>query len=144
MDLLKCSVFILVCTLAGAGAMAGPRVQCSLNPISGTEWIPREVSIHFSDDFSVAEIEDLAFVVPVVAKVERHSATSYAMNWALPRLAVAGNAGMPGPRFRAVLNTSNLKMSIQAVRKGQDGVPPRGSGHCKVDQGLPLLAQNEG
>ncbi|OBY27591.1 hypothetical protein [Leisingera sp. JC1] len=144
MDLLKCSFLILVFTLAGAGAMAGPRVQCSLKPISGTAWIPREVSFHFSDDFSLAEIEDLAFAVPVAARVERHSATSYALNWALPRLAVAGNAGMPGPRFRAVLNTSNLKMSIQAVRKGKDGVLPRGSGHCKVDQDLPLLAQNEG
>lgn len=144
MDLLKCSVFLLVFVFTGAGVMAGPLFQCSLKPISGTAWIPREVSFHFSDNFNVAEIADLAFGVPVEVRVERHSATSYALKWALPRLAVAGNAGLPGPRFRAVLNTSNLKMSIQAVRKGKDGVLPRGSGRCKVDQSPPLLAQNDG
>ncbi|MDC0656407.1 hypothetical protein N6L27_00165 [Leisingera sp. SS27] len=141
---LKCSVLILVFTLAGAGVIAGPRFQCSLKPISGNAWIPREVSFHFSDDFKTAEIKDLAFGVPVTARIERHSETSFALNWALPKLAVAANAGLPGPRFRAVLNTSNLKMSIQAVRKDKDGVLPRGSGHCQVDQSLSLLAQSEG
>ncbi|NVK16843.1 MAG: hypothetical protein HWE35_21940 [Rhodobacteraceae bacterium] len=144
MDLLKCSVFFLVFTLAGAGVMAGPRFQCSLTPISGTAWIPRDVSFHFSDDFKTAEITDMAFGVPVMAKVERYSETSFALNWALPRLAVAGHAGLPGPRFRAVLNTSNLKISLQAVRKGKDEVLPRGSGKCQVDQGLSLLAHSDG
>ncbi|MEW2913421.1 hypothetical protein [Leisingera sp. JC11] len=144
MGLRLCGVFALILMLGGAGAVAGPSFHCSLKPISGTAWIPSLVSLKFSDDFSHAEVSDAAFGVPVNARVVQHSGTSYALSWTMPGLAVSGDPGRPRPRFRAILNTSNLKMSIQAVWKDLDGKLPRGSGRCQLDQGLSLLAQNGG
>ncbi|KIC30124.1 hypothetical protein [Leisingera sp. ANG-M6] len=144
MGLRFCGFFALVLTLGGAAAIAGPGFRCSLKPISGTEWIPSRFSLKFADDFSGAVITDMVFGVTVNARVMQHSETSYMLNWALPKLAVGGDAGRPKPRFRAILNTANHKMSIKAERSGQDGVLPRGQGQCEMVRSLSLLAQNEG
>ncbi|NSY36780.1 hypothetical protein [Leisingera sp. ANG59] len=144
MGLRLCGVFALFLTLGVADATAGPSFHCSLKPISGTAWIPSMVSLTFADDFSHAEVSETAFGIPVSARVVQHSGTSYALSWTMPGLAVSGEAGRPRPAFRAILNTSNLKMSIQSVWKDLEGKLPRGSGRCQLDRGLPLLAQNEG
>ena len=86
----------------------------------------------------------MVFDVKVDAKVVQHSATSYALKWWLPRMAVGAEAGRSWPGFRAILNTANHKMSIQAVSSGQGGVLPRGSGYCEMVRSLSLLAQKEG
>lgn len=144
MGLRICGVFALVLTLGGAAAIAGPGFHCSLKPISGTEWLPSRFSLKFADDFSGAEITDLVFGVTISARVLQHSETSYVLSWTLPRLAVGGDTGKPRARYRAILNTANHKMSIRAVRTGQDGVLPRGQGHCKADRSLSFLARSDG
>lgn len=144
MGLRTSGIFALFFTLSGAPVVAGHSFHCGIEPLSGDAWIPGQVSLQFTDDFKAAEVTDKAFEVPVRARVVRHSSTSYALNWTMPHLAVSEEAGRPQPLYRAVLNTANLKMSLQVVRAGQSGSPPRGSGQCKWEHDLPLLAQNAG
>ncbi|AHD02991.1 hypothetical protein METH_07855 [Leisingera methylohalidivorans DSM 14336] len=84
-------------------------------------------------------VTDAAFGVSVSAKVSQRSATTYALSWSLP---VLTNSGRAKPRFRAALNTANLKMSIQSIRAGSTMQPPRGWGTCRREASLSLLAQN--
>lgn len=143
MSMPSCGALALVLMAAGAAPMAGTTFHCSVAPISGSSWIPSRVTLHFSDDFRSAQVTDLAFAVTVPATVVQHSETSYALSWSLPGLAVYSESGKPRPRFRAVLNTKNLKMSLQAAQKGGNAKLPRGRGHCETENSLSLLAQNE-
>lgn len=143
MGLPKCWVLALGFTLAGAGVLADTSFSCNLKPISGASWIPSRIKVHFSEDFTAAKVEDAAFGVSVPAKVVKRSETSFALSWSLPGLAVSAEAGKAEPRFRAVLNTANLKMSIQSVRTGDGAQLPRGSGSCQLQRTMSQLARNE-
>ena len=141
MTLQKCGIAALVLTMAGAGTQAGTSVTCELKALSGAAWIPGRISVHFSDDFSSAMVEDTAFSVFAPAKVVQRSETSFALTWSLPGMAVVPEGGRPEPRFRAVLNTANQKMSIQAAG-GEDGAKlPRGAGSCQREGNLSMLAE---
>lgn len=141
MGLRNSGVGALILTLAGAAAAAGASFRCHLQPISGEDWVPSRISVEFSDDFTSAEVTDTAFGVSVPAKVAKRSETSYALSWSLPGLAVLLENGQAEPRFRAVLNTSNLKMSIQSIRLEEGTQLPRGSGSCQQLETLSQLAQ---
>lgn len=141
MGLLNCGYVALFLTLAGATAAAGASFRCNLKPISGDTWVPSRIAIEFSDDFTAAQITDAAFGVSVPAKVVRRSRTSYALSWSLPGLAVLMESGEAEPRFRAVLNMANLKMSIQSIRLEEGMLLPRGSGSCERLESLSQLAQ---
>ncbi|QAX29845.1 hypothetical protein [Leisingera sp. NJS204] len=142
MSLPACSILALVLTLTGAGALAETSFRCNLKPISGVTWVPGRITVHFSDDFTTAKVTDAAFGVSVSAKVSQRSETTYAISWSLPGLAVLTDSGQAKPRFRAVLNTANLKMSIQSTRTSGTKQPPRGSGTCRREPSLSRLAQN--
>ncbi|MBY6065877.1 hypothetical protein KUW17_03945 [Leisingera aquaemixtae] len=144
MSLPKCGALAFVFMVAGAAALAGTTFHCSLKPISGSAWIPSRITLHFTDNFRTAQVTDLTFGVAVPAKVVQHSKTSYALSWALTGLAVYSEPGIARPRFRAVLNTANQKMSLQAAKKGGNAKLPRGRGFCETENSLSLLAQNEG
>lgn len=144
MRLRRLGVLAFAVSLAGAEALAGPSFRCSLKPISGTAWIPGRVKLDFTDDLSRAAITDLAFGVTVRAKVGTHSRTSYVLNWSMPSLAVQSAAGQPRPRFRAVFNTSNQKMSVQALLNGSDESMQRGVGRCQRERNLSQVVQSEG
>ncbi|MEX0303988.1 MAG: hypothetical protein AB3N24_16340, partial [Leisingera sp.] len=144
MSLPNSGALALILTLAGSGAVAGPSYLCKLKPISGAAWIPSRITVQFEDDFTEAEVTDASFGVSVPAKVTPRSGTSYAFSWSLPGLAVSTEQGQAEPRFRAVLNTANQKMSIQSVRTGDGNLLPRGSGNCETERALSHLAQIEG
>ncbi|WP_323781265.1 hypothetical protein [Leisingera sp.] len=132
-------ILALVLTLSGAGARAEGSFQCDLQPISRASWIPGRINVRFSDDFTTAKVTDAAFGVSVSARVSQRSATTYALSWSLPMLTDSGRAK---PRFRAALNTANLKMSIQSINVGSTMQPPRGWGSCRREPSLSLVAQN--
>ncbi len=142
MRLPACGILALVLTFSGASALAETSFSCNLKPISGAFWVPGRITVRFSDDFTTAQVTDAAFGVSVAAKVSQRSMTTYALSWSLPGLAVLTDSGQAEPRFRAVLNTANLKMSIQSIRTGRAVQPPRGSGTCRREPSLSLLAQN--
>ncbi|WP_291735519.1 hypothetical protein [Leisingera sp. F5] len=142
MGLPACGILALAISLSGGAAVAETSFRCNLKPISGVTWVPGRITVHFSDDFTIAKVTDAAFGVSVAAKVSQRSETSYAISWSLPGLAVLTDNGQAKPRFRAVLNTANLKMSIQSIRPGSTEQPPRGSGTCRREPSLSLLAQN--
>jgi len=142
MKLPKCGVLALVLTVVGAGALAAPRFSCDLKPLSGAAWIPGRITVEFSDEFTKAEVTDAAFGVSVPARVAQRSGTSFALSWSLPGLAVSTDHGQAEPRFRAVLNMANRKMSIQSVRTAEGTLLPRGSGLCEIERTVSQLAQN--
>ncbi len=129
----------LVCT----GALAGTNYRCTVKPLTAAAWIPSRFTVEFSDDFTSAEVTDASFGVSVAAKVARHSERSYAITWSLPGPAVSTGASRTDPRFRALLNTYNQKMSIQSVPAGDRPRLRRGSGSCRIQWAMPQLAQNE-
>ncbi|MFY0311363.1 hypothetical protein ACFMBG_15850 [Leisingera sp. D0M16] len=143
MGLRNCGVGALLLTLAEAAAAAGAAgasFGCTLEPISGEAWVPSRITIAFSEDATAAQVTDAAFGVSVPAKVVKRSETSYALSWSLPGLAVLMDAGEAEPRFRAVLNTANLKISIQSIRLEEGTLLPRGSGRCGRLEALSQLA----
>ncbi|WP_027244072.1 hypothetical protein [Leisingera daeponensis] len=141
MGLLNCGYVALLLTFAGAASAADSSFRCNLEPISGDAWVPSKIAIDFFDDFNTAQITDAAFGVSVPAKVVKRSGSSYVLSWSLPGLAVLMESGEAEPRFRAVLNMSNLKMSIQSIRLEEGTTLPRGSGSCERVDSLSLLAQ---
>ncbi|KIC17588.1 hypothetical protein [Leisingera sp. ANG-Vp] len=141
MSVPNCGALALVLTLAGTGALAGTSYSCDLKPLSGASWIPARITVHFSEDFSTADVEDAAFGVSAPARVVKRSATSYGLSWSLPGLAVSPGESRAEPRFRAVLNTANRKMSIQSVLTAADAQLPRGSGSCRMQRTMSQLAR---
>lgn len=131
--------FLLGCilTLAGAPGMAEVSLRCDLQPISRVSWIPNWITVQFAGDLSAAQVIDDAFDQPLPAEVTQRSEMTYAISWLLPEL-----TGREKLRFRAVLNTVNMKMIIQVAGTGDGTLPLRGSGHCRLEPLPSQLGQN--
>ena len=108
--------------------------HCHVKSLSSHGWIPREIHLSFKDGWKGEVSHDGNFSALSGQKLSagffEMGPTSYRISW-LVKTPSFGNGGDLGEiHYRAILNTRNMKLSVQVISDVVDVDQPRGVGEC--------------
>ncbi len=133
------NLLFLTIAFIGSDAFASDAFTCSLTPLNKRGWIPAQVSVNFMEDRNSASIRTSEDGGTVHAVLVQRSNETYMMDWT-PSPALAAKATeLSSDRYRAVLNLSNMKVSLQILSDiWPSAWSPRGAGTCiRLDDTMP-------
>lgn len=149
MHLLK-SAFTAISVCAGAAHAdthqhdhGGDAYLCNAALLTGKGWIPGEFVIEFLPQRGVAQVSDAAFSSTVPARVVPRSEVSLEVSWIATHEPPGGGQGKARPRFRALVNMVNLKMTVRSERTFDAAQVARGAGFCALMPPERKLARRE-